>query len=104
MPRWANNLDKLEAAILMQHKCRPVHRATVPVHVKTRDSETLWKGHVEIFDIMGHVEAKTCYAWQHIEGNGKEKIFAIMENQVICSAKRAVQAAIFVDEQRLSFG
>jgi phosphate uptake regulator len=43
-------------------------------------------------------EAQTCYAWRHTDGHGT-KIFTVLGNQVVSSAQRAIQAAIFVDVQ-----
>jgi hypothetical protein len=99
MTRKADYLDALESAIRLQHKCRPTHKETVFVHEKTKDDETVWKGNVEVFDLKGHIETKTCYAWEHREENGDIKIFAILGRDFISSANRAVQAAFFVDEQ-----
>jgi hypothetical protein len=98
MPRRSDYLEALETAIFVNHKCKPTHRETAFVHVKTKDAETVWKGYVEIFDLSGHKEARTCYAWQNIECSGK--IFAILGNNFIDSAPKAVQAAIFVDKER----
>jgi len=84
---------------MILHKCKPTHRETVPVEERTSEGEIVWRGDVEAFDLSGHEEAKTCYAWQHINSLGGAKIFAVLRNQFIDSPKRAVQAAIFVDAQ-----
>jgi hypothetical protein len=102
---WANSmstkadyLDALEVAILTKHKCTPTHRETVFVQEKTTDGEMVWEGQVEVFDVTGHKEAQKCYAWWHTDGHGT-KIFTVLGNQVVSSAQRAIQAAIFVDVQ-----
>src|SRR5580698_6169018 len=92
MPRRSNYLESLEAAIQLRHKCKPTHRETVFVHEKTRAEETVWQGHVEVFDVTGHKKARTCYAWQNVKFGGV-KIFAVLGNNFIDSPKRAVQAA-----------
>jgi hypothetical protein len=105
MSQQSEYLESLQAAILLQHKCKPTHRETVFVHEKTRQDETVWKGHVEVFDVAGHKEAKTCYAWQNKNKNtdyGDVKIFAVLGSKVVDSPGRAVQAAIFVDKERPS--
>jgi hypothetical protein len=99
MSRKADYIDSLEAAILIKHKCKPTHRETVFVREETAGKETVWEGDVEAFNLEGHKQAKTCYAWRHTDGKGSVKIFAVLENQFIDSAKRAVQAAIFMDAQ-----
>ena len=99
MSRKAEYLEALEAAILIKHKCKPTHRETVFVREETTEKETVWEGFVDAFDLTGHKEAKKCYAWQHTDGKGDIKIFTILENQFIDSARRAVQAAIFMGAQ-----
>jgi hypothetical protein len=101
MSRKAEYLEALEAAILIKHKCKPTHRETVFVREETKEKETVWEGYVDAFDLTGHKAAKRCYAWQHTDDKGGIKIFAVLENQFIDSAKRAVQAAIFMDVQPL---
>jgi hypothetical protein len=101
MTRRAGYLEALEAAILIRHKCRPIHRETVFVREETQAKETVWEGYVDAFDLAGHQGARTCYAWQHMDGKGGVKIFTVLENQIIDSARRAVQAAIFVGAQPL---
>ena len=59
-------------------------------------NEIVWGGYVEVFDLTSHETAKRCYAWQDISKEGI-KIFTVPESQLIYSAQRAVQAAIFVD-------
>jgi hypothetical protein len=98
MLRRSNYLEALRAAILVNHKCEPRHRETAFVHVQTKDAETVWRGRVEVFDLAGHHNADTCYAWQNAENGGK--IFAVLGNNFIDSPKRAVEAAIFTDKER----
>jgi len=95
----SDHLLALQAAIQLKHRCWPVHRESVFVHETTEARETVWMGTVEVFDLRGHKEAKTCYAWQHNKGDGDTKIFTVLGNQLIDSPKRAVQAAIFLDQQ-----
>ena len=94
----------IEAAIRVQHKCSPTHRKTVFVHEKTRQNETVWEGFVEVFNIRGHKKAKTCYAWEDVDADGSRKIFTVMESKIVDSPRRAVQAAIFSDGQRVRLG
>ena len=101
MPRKIDYLDTLEAAILIKHKCKATHRETVFVLESTKDNEIVWEGNVEVFVLTGHAKAKICYAWQHADENGHLKIFTVLENQFIDSARKALQAAIFIDAQPL---
>lgn len=97
MSNKADYLMALEAAIVIKHKCRPNHIETVFVREKTTDNETVWEGPVETFNLTGHKEAKSCYAWRHADPRGPVKIFAVLENQFIDSPRKAVQSALFTD-------
>lgn len=97
------HLGELQAAIKLEHKCKPTHQETVFVHEKTDMNETVWRGCVEVFDIVGDKRAKTCYAWRLVHGN-EVKIITVLGSSVITSAKRAVQAAIFIGTQPLVTG
>lgn len=99
MTSTGHYLKTLESAIRIRHKCRPEHRQTVFVQATTKDEETVWEGLVEEFDLAGHERATTCYAWQHMEPNGRSKIIAVLRNTFINSAQMAVEAAIFTDAQ-----
>jgi hypothetical protein len=99
MIRKADYLGTLESAIGMRHHCSPTHKQTIFVRANTEDQETVWEGLVEEFDLSGHETAKTCYAWRHMEPNGRSKIIAVLRNTFIDSAEKAVQAAIFTDAQ-----
>lgn len=94
-------LDSFETAIILRHVCRPRYRQSAFVRKRTEDGELVWSGFVEVFDLDGHDEARTCYAWRHVENDGEVKIFTILGNQLIDSAKKAIQAGIFVDKQRV---
>jgi hypothetical protein len=97
MSQQFNNVDVMGAAIQLKHRCRQTHRKSVFVSEKL-DNETIWEGFVEVFDLTGHPTARVCYAWQDFMSNGI-KIFTVLENQFIDSPSRAIQAAIFTDEQ-----
>jgi hypothetical protein len=97
MSQENNPLDVLRAAIQFKHQCQPTHRRSVFVREKL-DNKTVWEGSVEVFDLAGHPEAKVCYAWQDFMSKGV-KIFTVLENHLINTPLRAIQAAIFMDEQ-----
>lgn len=98
MPQTPDYFDSLEGAILIGHKCKAIHRATVFVHERTEYGLTIWKGNVEVFDLKEHPTAKICYAWKHSAEN-RTKIFTILGNKLVNSAQRAVQAMICTDQQ-----
>ena len=90
-----NYLGELKAMIGQLHGCEAVHRVTVPV-MEVRDGQTVWGGDVEIFDLIGHAEAKRCYAWGRPGSRPPFKldVTAVLEIPPVISAETAVKAAI----------
>jgi hypothetical protein len=88
----------LRAAIWRMHACGAVHRETVPVHEQFQ-GKTVWKGDVEVFDLMQHPKAKRAYAWAHIDGPNDEqtRYVAVLEIPPVKDALTAVQASIMAD-------
>jgi hypothetical protein len=88
-------LARLQVAIQELHKCGAVWRETVPVHEVFRE-QTVWRGEVEMFDLIGHPKAKRCYAWSHREGPNDqgERFVTVLELPPVDSPQSAVKAAI----------
>jgi hypothetical protein len=86
-------IAKLQVAVQQLHDCGATHVETVPVHEKSR-GKTVWKGDVEVFDLHGHAEAKRCYAWIQLDGEGgeRERTVAVLE---ISPVKHAIDAVRF---------
>ena len=98
MARQVEYLEEIQIAIRFRHRCNADHKESVFVHEKTQKGETVWKGYVEVFQLIGHPETWTCYAWPSPKANGV-KILTVLASHLIDSPQRAVQAAIFVDAQ-----
>jgi hypothetical protein len=96
-----NNQEKLERiqmTVEHLHHCTAIHSATVPVHEVFR-GQTVWKGDVEAFLILGHRVAQKAYGWS--EGHGeKERFFAVLEIPPVKSALDAVRASIVADAKK----
>lgn len=62
-------------------------------HVQERfDGQTVWDGHVHMFDLEGHPKATRAYAWSSpVEGR---RIYAVLHLGSIQSPVDAVRAAI----------
>ena len=84
------------------HGCRADHAETVTVHEVFR-GETVWKGHVEVFNLTEHPKAKRCYAWSHIHGKGDddERFVAVLETPPVESAVTAVRVQIVKDAKAM---
>jgi hypothetical protein len=90
-------LDELKDAIKRLHGCEANHLTTASV-IETFQGETVWKGDVEIFALIGHPTAKRCFAWAHETDKGKRYV-AVLELPPVDSAQTAVRAAI-VEEMK----
>jgi len=99
MAKDLDYLDALRAAIRIEHKCDATHAQTTVVSERISAGQTLWHGHVETFNLVGHHKSAVCYAWHHGNGNEGFKIFAVLANRFIDSPSKAVKAALFIDAQ-----
>jgi len=95
-------LASLQVAIRLVHQCNAIHRQTVSVH-ETVDSQTIWKGEVEVFDLTGHAEAKKCFAWSHSQKGKGVRFVTLLEKWPVNSPEMAVKSAIFFDAQPAPF-
>jgi hypothetical protein len=71
------------------------------------DGQTIWEGHVEVFDLKDHREAETCYAWSHWEeglsghvlNSETMRLITVLGKRPVNSPEMAVRTAIFFDVQ-----
>ena len=64
------------------------------------DDQPAWDGTVHVFDIIGHVDARTAYAWTSaIEGSTKRRFYTVLGKPPINSAADAVRAAIVAEHK-----
>jgi hypothetical protein len=59
-----SNIEELKEVIHRLHGVKSTHRTSVPVK-ETFQGKTIWEGIVEVFDLHGHPDANTAYAWSH---------------------------------------
>jgi hypothetical protein len=98
MAKSVEYLLLLQAWIEQEHQCDAVHRESVHVH-ETVDGRTIWKGDVEVFDLIGHVGAKGCFAWWYDDGSKGVQVVTVLERAPVTSAAMAVKSAVFFDAQ-----
>lgn len=91
-------IDRVTLAVQHLHGCAAVWRETVPVR-EVFKGETVWKGEVEVYDLMGHPKAKRAYAWSHRQGKNDEgeRFVAVLEIPPVESAVTAVRVQIVKD-------
>ena len=83
-------IDRLRLTIEHLHNCAATYRQTVPVR-EVFKGKTIWQGDVEVFDLVGHPKAKTCYGWTHGE---PEEFITILELPPVDSAQSAVKVGV----------
>jgi hypothetical protein len=88
-------IDELRAVIRKLHGVDSTHRASVPVK-EVFNSQTVWEGIVEVFDLHGHDKANTAYAWSHATDNPASPIrhVTVLHIPPAVSPETAVRAAI----------
>ncbi len=85
-------IETLKKAIRATHGCGARHFTTVPVTEMFR-GKVAWQGDVEVFDLIKHPKAGTCYAWSYDE-KGKTHTTAVLGLPPVDSAENAVKVAI----------
>lgn len=85
-------ITKLKDAIRAMHGCESLHVESVPVK-EVFENQIAWEGMVEVFDLVGHPEAKRAYAWTYGDGD-QNKTVAVLELPPVDSAQSAVKVAI----------
>ena len=85
---------QLRKAILNLHGCDSTWTGAVRVK-ETFESETVWEGLVQVFDLINHPKAKRCYAWsQVIDNSTKRRFVAVLHQEPVTSPGAAVRASI----------
>src|SRR5260370_38187135 len=66
-------ITKLKDAIRATHGCESLHVESVPVK-EVFEGQTAWEGTVEVFDLVGHLQAKRAYAWTYRDGDQNKTV------------------------------
>ena len=88
----SKEITQLNDAIRARHGCESLHVESVPVK-EVFEGQTAWEGTVEVFELVGHPEAKCAYAWTYRDG-GQEKTIAVLGIPPVDSPQSAVKVAI----------
>ncbi|MCE0496345.1 MAG: hypothetical protein LV481_00150 [Methylacidiphilales bacterium] len=84
-------LATLAKAFTDLHGCEARHVETVPV-IECLEGKTVWRGEVEVFDLIGHPEARRGYAWSYDKKSESETV-AVLGLPPVSSPLTAVHAA-----------
>lgn len=86
-------IPELRATIRRLHRCEAAHTRTESVRQVVR-GRLLWEGNVEVFALLGHDEALRCYAWGHLDDEGRWEVTTVLAIPPVVSADTAVLAAL----------
>lgn len=88
-------IERLKQVIFHLHKVDSEHVESVPVGERFK-GRTIWKGLVEVFNLIRHPKAKRCFAWSHKAGPGDkdERFVTVLELPPVDSPHAAVKVAI----------
>jgi hypothetical protein len=85
-------ITELKDAIRATHGCESLHIESVPVK-EVFEGQIAWEGTVQVFDLVGHPEAKRAYAWSYRDGN-ETKSVTVLGIPPVDSPQNAVKVAI----------
>lgn len=85
--------EALQDAIRHMHGCGSTWVESVPVH-EAFNGEVVWDGEVQVYDLIGHPQAKRAYAWSHSTTGTKRRFYAVLGIPPIVDALTAVRASI----------
>ena len=89
----------LQTAVERQHDCKATFRKTETVW-ESFQGKIAWEGVVSQFDIEGHPDTDTCYAWSSaVEGSNKCRLYAVLKIPPVDSPQAAIRAAIVADHK-----
>ncbi|MGA2569701.1 MAG: hypothetical protein ABSF23_04215 [Terracidiphilus sp.] len=87
-------IEELQGAIQKLHGVKATHRESVPVK-ETWKGKTIWDGVVEVFDLHGHPQTDTAYAWFHDTGDATNPLaVTVLHIDPALSPAKAVRAFI----------
>lgn len=93
------DLEALRTAIRNLHGVDSTWIEAVPVHEEF-NGQTVWDGTVQVFDLIGHPQAKRAYAWSYATEGTKRRYTAVLQLGPVKDAVTAVRAAIVADAKR----
>jgi hypothetical protein len=88
-----SNIGDLKNVIRKLHGVESTHRQSVPVK-ESFQGKTIWEGIVEVFDLHGHPDANTAYAWSHKTDTDDTRHVTVLHVPPAVSPETAVRTFI----------
>lgn len=91
-------IERLKQVIFHLHRADSRHLESVPVE-EVFQGQTVWRGVVEVFALVGHPKANRAYAWSHRAGRDDidERFVAVLGLPPVTSAETAVKVSVASD-------
>src|SRR5262245_8547131 len=86
--------ETLTEAVERIYGCKARHLRSAEV-CKMSAGQAIWEGIVEVFELIGHPEAKKCYAWNHwVDQEGEHnRVMTVLGIPPVDSPSVAVRVA-----------
>ena len=91
-------LKYIQEAIKSNFNCESNYIESVPIH-ETFQGKTVWKGIVEVFELVGHPQADLCFAWGHNTDDSKSEYVTVLKLPPVDSPQDAVRASIVAESK-----
>ncbi len=89
----------LKRAIEKLHGCGSSFAYEIEITERFND-KVVWEGPVSVFDLDGHPNASTCYAWSEpVKDSDKRRFFTVLKIPPVDSPEAAVRASIMSDHK-----
>jgi hypothetical protein len=82
---------RLQQAFKKLHACKAKHVETVFI-IERLHGKTIWRGEVEVFDLIGHPDAQRGYAWEY-DKNPESEAVTVLELPPVSSPLSAAHVA-----------
>jgi len=93
------SVDQLQRAVEGQHGGKAALVDALPIK-EIFLGQTVWEGVVHVFDLEGHPQATSAYAWSSpIENSDRRRFYAVLHLGGIRSPLDAVRAAIVAERR-----
>ena len=92
-------IPALQDAIRHMHGVESTWIESVEVD-ETFEGAQVWKGEVQVFELVEHPKAQRCYAWSEASQGNRRRFFAALHVPPVESAVAAIRASIAADAKK----
>jgi hypothetical protein len=95
----SKRIEDIRLVVEVMHNCAAKHEGSAPV-IELFGKNEIWEGVVEAFTLIGHPNAKRCYAWNSAQDEAEPCYIAVLELPPVYSPHTAIRAAIASGQQK----